>query len=169
MNHPDGISNCVICLETSAGLGGEEGERAVAVARCKAAQPWDPSQQPVFLLLFFHAGERRRWGAAALRRRAQASRFLSPRRCTTPSAHKKTLSRTTRYLILPPTVTRAQDKLHQDPSYITWLGAQLLFLFHEKEKKVADEEKLIEECLCGERSQVGKLQARQQSLSLCFS
>lgn len=170
MNHPNSISNCVICLETSAGL---RGKARWMSSCCREVQHCTGTCfETNHNRLFFPHRRAQSGGERSLCWRAQESWFLSPRQCTTLSAShaNKSLRKLLAIYTCHLTGMQGENAMRshwKPPDFI------LLCFFSYSSKniqheKVADEEKVIKGYLYGERLQVTKLQALQQSVSMVW-
>lgn len=120
MNHPDGISNCVICLETSAGLRGKARWMSSCcreVQHCTGTCFETNHNRLLFffflLLLSTQESAEQERGERSLCWRAQESWFLSPRQCTTLSASHANKSLRKLLAIYTCHLTGMQERSHR--------------------------------------------------------
>lgn len=119
MNHPNGISNCVICLETSAGLWGKARWMSSC---CREVQHCTGTcLETNHNRLFFPHRREQRGGERSLCWRAQESWFLSPRQCTTLSASHANKNLPKLLAIYTCQLTSTQEKMQRDHAGTTWL------------------------------------------------
>lgn len=129
MNHPNGISNCVICLETSAGL---RGKARWMSSCCRGVQHCTGTCfETNHNRLFFPHRRAQSGGERSLCWRAQESRFLSPRQCTTLSASHANKSLRKLLAIYTCHLTGMREKTQWDhtKNHLTLYFSLLFFFF----------------------------------------
>lgn len=125
MNHPNGISNCVICLETSAGL---RGKARWMSSCCREVQHCTGTCfETNHNRLFFPHRRAQSGGERSLCWRAQESWFLSPRQCTTLSASHANKSLRKLLAIYTCHLAGMQEEMQWDQTKTTWLYITLFF------------------------------------------